>query len=320
MIKGTLKDKKILFICPKFIGYDTALKIEMENLGAKVLLLNDRPYNGFYDFFKNIDLRFVKIFQFISWYFKLSNIDLSSYNTLFVIRGEHVPDFVYKKIKNLNLKMILYQWDSIKNFNYLHQVDFFNKISTFDREDSKQYGFNYYPLFFRSQYAELHPRDLNPKNALFVGTFQFQRYYSVIELKKRLGNLGINTIIKIRTPYYFYLKQKLKGIYLDKNFLIFEDMNFPEILKLYQNSDIIIDAANQHQTGLTMRTFEALGAKKILLTNNYAIKVEDFFDPNHIKFFNDDFTSQTFTKHKYSTLIEKYRIDNWIVKLIQYDN
>lgn len=316
MVQGILKDKKILFICPKFIGYDKVIKAEMESLGAQVLLLHDRPYNGFYDFFKKINIRFVKTFQSINWYLKLNNIDLSSYNTLFVVRGEHIPDFVYKKIKKSKLKMILYQWDSVKNLNYLHQIDFFDKISTFDRQDSKQYGFNYWPLFYRKEYAALETRNLDSKNALFVGTFQHKRYQSLIELKNRLSELGINTTIKIRTPYYFYLKQKLKGVILDKKFLIFEDISLSEILKLYSESDIIIDAASEHQTGLTMRTFEALGAKKILLTNNQEVRHEGFFDSSCIKFFDENFTHKTFVNQKHSKSIEDCRIDNWIAKLI----
>ena len=162
----------------------------------------------------------------------------------------------------------------------------------------------------------LESRNPYPKKALFVGTYQAKRYNSVIQLKKKLSDIGITTTIKIRIPYYYYVKQKLKGVKLDKKFLIFEDIGLSEILNLYQSSDIIIDAASEYQTGLTMRTFEALGSNKILLTNNYAIKQEDFFNSNYIKFFDENFSCQNFVNHEYRIHIEEHRIDNWIIKLV----
>jgi hypothetical protein len=311
-----LKDKKVLFICPNFIGYNIAIKVEIENLGAQVLMFNDRPYNGVYDFFKKINIKIVKAYQSINWYFRLKKIDLASYDTLFVIRGEHVPLFVLDKCKKSGLDMIMYQWDSVKNYDYLYQKDFFNKISTFDNGDSKKYGFEYFPLFYRREYAELEIKKSKSKTALFVGTFQMARYNSVLELNERLIEVGINSQIKIRIPFYYYLKLKLKGIILEKKYLVFENISFTEMLNLYSNADIIIDAANENQSGLTMRTFEALGANKVLLTNNGSILEEPFFNSKSIKLFNQRFSKETFNDEFTSSLVEKQRLDNWIVKLL----
>lgn len=316
MSYNILKDKKIIFICPSFIGYNDAIKTEIENLGGHVLMFNDRPYNGLYDFFKKINLNFIKLYQYISWHLKLRKTDLSIYNTLFVIRGEHVPCFVLNKLKKSGLEMIMYQWDSVKNYNYLYQKDFFDRISTFDREDSRLYGFNYFPLFFRKEYGEIEQRKLEVNNALFVGTFQSKRYDSVLVLKQNLSKVGINTIIKIKIPFYYYLKLMIKGIKLEKKHLVFENISFAEILKLYSNSDIIIDIANENQTGLTMRTFEALGANKILLTNNLSILEESFYNSKNIKFFNHGFSKETFKDEIITNLVEEQRLDNWIIRLI----
>lgn len=311
-----LKEKKIIFICPKFIGYNEAIKKGIENLGGSVLMFNDRPYNGIYDFFKKININIIKAYQNVNWYFRLRKLDLASYNTLFVVRGEHVPLFVLDKCKKSGLEMIMYQWDSVKNCNYLYQKDYFNKISTFDGGDAKLYGFDYFPLFYRREYAELELRNSNEKTALFVGTYQDKRYKSVLELKERLNIAGIKTIIKIKIPFYHYIKLKLKGIVLEKKYLVFENISFIEMLNLYSDADIIIDAANENQKGLTMRTFEALGANKVLLTNNLSILEESFYNSKNTKFFDREFSDTAFNDEIIPNLVEEQRLDNWIIRLI----
>lgn len=311
-----LSHKKIIFICPKFIGYNEVIKKEIENLGGSVLMFNDRPYNGVYDFLKKININIVKAYQNVSWYLRLRKLGLASYNTLFVVRGEHVPVFVFDKCRKVGLEMIMYQWDSVENCNYLHQKDYFNRINTFDGGDAKFYGFDYFPLFYRREYEELELRNSKEKTALFVGTYQDKRYKSVLELKERLNKIGIKTIIKIKIPFYHYIKLKLKGIVLEKKYLVFENISFTEMLNLYSDADIIIDAANDNQKGLTMRTFEALGANKILLTNNLSILEEPFYDSKNIKFFDENFFDETFKEEGSLNLVEEQRIDNWILRIL----
>lgn len=301
------------------MGYNIAIKKQLESSGVRILMLNDRPYNAVYDFFKKISISTIKLFQLLSWYFKLRNIDLSKYDVVLMIRGEHVPISVLKKLQAAGLKMIMYQWDSIQNCDYLHQVDYFSKVATFDREDSKLHGFHYFPLFFRKEYAEIKINTTKKKKALFIGTFQAKRYASVLELKERLKEVEIDTTIKIKIPYYYYYyyyKLSFKGIRLDRNYLMFKNITFKEILELYTHYDIIIDVANEHQSGLTMRTFEALGANKILLTNNEAIKQELFYKFGNIIMINAPFLQQNFKSEIQQNLVNNHRLDNWIFALL----
>lgn len=314
-----LSDKRIIFICPKFIGYDEVIKNEIENLRGSVLMFNDRPYNGVYDFFKKFNINIVKAYQSIIWYFRLRKLNLTSYNTLFVIRGEHVPVIVLDKCKKAGLDLIMYQWDSVKNYNYLYQKDYFNQIYTFDSGDAKLYGFDYFPLFYRREYEKLELRNSKEKTALFIGTYQNRRYESVLEVKERLDKVAIKSIIKFKIPYYHFIKLKLKGIKLEKKYLIFENISFNKMLKLYSYADIIIDAANDKQKGLTMRTFEALGANKVLLTNNLSILEEPFYDSKRVKFFNQEFLEGKFIEDGTLNLVKQQRIDNWILKLLNVE-
>ncbi|MEK5777604.1 lipopolysaccharide biosynthesis protein, partial [Acinetobacter nosocomialis] len=55
-----------------------------------------------------------------------------------------------------------------------------------------------------------------------------------------------------------------------------------EIVELYAKSNIILDISHPGQSGLTMRTFEAIGAGKKLITTNTNIKEYPFYNANNI--------------------------------------
>lgn len=52
--------------------------------------------------------------------------------------------------------------------------------------------------------------------------------------------------------------------------------------RVFFDSRTILDIEHPAQTGLTMRTFETLGASKKLVTTNAQVRDYDFFDPSNI--------------------------------------
>jgi len=55
-----------------------------------------------------------------------------------------------------------------------------------------------------------------------------------------------------------------------------------DIIDLYSCSTVILDINHPKQSGLTMRTFEALGAGKKLITTNAEIKKYSFYNEDNI--------------------------------------
>jgi len=62
----------------------------------------------------------------------------------------------------------------------------------------------------------------------------------------------------------------------------FTPIPMAEYLTNYAKSRIQIDMEDVNQNGLTIRTIEALGAKKKLITTNQYVKEYDFFNENNI--------------------------------------
>jgi hypothetical protein len=65
--------------------------------------------------------------------------------------------------------------------------------------------------------------------------------------------------------------------------LSFKSLNVREIIDLYRKSDVILDINHPGQNGLTMRTFESIGARKKLITTNPEVKKYCFYNPNNIQ-------------------------------------
>ena len=87
-------------------------------------------------------------------------------------------------------------------------------------------------------------------------------------------------------------------------------------------SRVIVDIEHIQQSGLTMRTFEAIGARKKLATTNTHIANYDFFSPDNICIMNRDapIIPPDFicSPHDNSNddLVEKYSLTHWIEKVI----
>ena len=77
--------------------------------------------------------------------------------------------------------------------------------------------------------------------------------------------------------------------FFDKSFKEFDykkisfiSLNVSQIVGLYKKSDVILDINHPSQKGLTMRTFESIGAGKKLITTNSEVKRYCFYNPNNI--------------------------------------
>jgi hypothetical protein len=96
-----------------------------------------------------------------------------------------------------------------------------------------------------------------------------------------------------------------------------------EILDLLAITNTVIDFPSSFQTGLTMRTFETLGAGKKLITSNKNIKNEPFYDPQYVSLFdinNLKFDIDFINHIPTSSIGEKindYSIKNYLNHLMQ---
>jgi hypothetical protein len=285
-------NKSILILSVKFFNYENLIKDELSLMGAKVDLFDERPSNSFYSkaiirlkrdlYQRNIDKHYQKIIELIK---------NRKYDYFLLIKGEVVPVFFieFLKFNNPSIIFIYYTYDSFRNNpNGLSILPFFNRKFTFDREDSKKYNLSFRPLFFASEYASVNEQTNNSFDyeLSFIGTAHSDRYSISQQLSHWCKQVGFNMFNFYYSPskILFNLKKLTDKNFVrfDRDKISFDSLGHKEIIEIYKKSKAILDINHPGQNGLTMRTFETLGAGRKLVTTNEDIKLYPFFNANNI--------------------------------------
>lgn len=303
--------KNILFISVDFFEYTSHIKNSLLNKGYKVDFFDERPSNNI--FIKGlIRLKSSFINFFINQYYKKieKQIENNKYDILLVIKGECITrKFLLNfKIKNPDAELIFYTWDSFtNNSNQLNILEIFDRSYTFDPEDSKKYNINFRPLFYLDNFKDLANKKISDfkYDFLFIGSAHSDRYLICEKLIEFISVFGFKsyTYYYLQDKLVFYFKRYFDPTFMHFNVSKIKFKNLPinSILNLYNDSNVILDIHHPLQNGLTIRTFETLGAKKKIITTNEHIKKYKFYNSNNIliidriitkidiNFFNQDF-------------------------------
>lgn len=298
ILENKLKNKKILFFSVQTFNLEREIIKKLVDSGAQVSYYDERPSNN--NFVKGIIRLKRSVYQHrIDNYYKkiLLKTNHDTYNYLFVNRGEVVPEFFLEAFKKSHpdCEFIFYTWDSFKNQSHPTKIlKYFDKKFTFDPDDAINFNLNFRPLFYLDSYSEIKKKSSAKikYDLLFLGTAHSDRY--------RITNIVVNWCNenKLTSFYYYFIHGRLVYFYkklFDKSFqlfdykkLSFESLTTNQILELYKNSNVILDINHPGQKGLTMRTFEALGAGKKMITTNSEIKRYSFYNEKNIYLIDRD--------------------------------
>lgn len=324
-----LSGRSILFFSPQFFNYESEIKKKLEELGAAVIWFDDRPSNNFIskvlirlnkNFIKN------KIANYYKAIVEQLRLNKMQFDYVFFLNPEAISVDSLKEIKRefSEAEFILYMWDSFRNRkNTIEFLPFFDRKFTFDPQDAKNFNLQLRPLFYIDLYNKKQT-DQTEYDLLFIGTAHTDRYKFVHKIVKQLSE-------KLNIKLYFFLSSKSlfwsKKIF-DKNFrnvkyksISFMPLTHKSNSELVHRSKVILDINHPKQIGLTMRTFETLGAQKKLITTNTDIVNYDFYDKNNVlvidrlnpvieeSFFTEPFIPPDKEWQK------KYSIKGWIIDL-----
>lgn len=282
----------ILLISPKFFDYDTRLKAELERKGFNVTLLPDRPFKS--HIIKGIATLFPVLFGSLlkSYYRNFLIADRTKYDLLLAINAQTVPPQFFAELKEKfpSIKSSLYVWDSIENRpNLIRIFPYFDKISSFDRQDCINHDIFYRPLFFipqnYSMFEEAQNSDFDFDMGL-VATAHSDRYSVLQNIKMALpSNFRFYDYLYIKSFFVFlYFKIFFLSDYKGAKMGDFElnPLPYDSLVENLSKCFAILDIHHPHQNGLTMRTIEILALKRKLITTNANIKYEPFYNPNNI--------------------------------------
>jgi hypothetical protein len=327
----SLRSKKILLIAP--IGhYSEAIAQALRARGAIVDCYEERPaLNVLAKTLIRYSPRLIR--SYTQAYFNgiINATRWNNYDFILLVRAEAVTREFIGALRSChkNAAIFLYQWDSMTlTTGPIDKLDLFDRTFSFDKRDCAKYSMTFLPLFYIDDYRDVGKIPVDPKyDFLFVGTIHSDRFRMIqtIEQYALSHSMSSYFYMYIPTPVLFYkmkyFDRKLPGAKMSE--FRFSHLSRRETVQAVANAKILIDSEHPAQLGLTMRTIEALGARRKLITTNADVLNYDFYHPNNILVVNREEVQipESFIESKYveveSNMYRMYCIHEWVSRIFQ---
>lgn len=283
--------ENILFIAPLFNGYYKHILrcIKLSNKYDNIYFKSEYPLKSLSLFSIVVNL-FPNCGKLLTGWFNkkiLDNCVNKKITTLFIIRGEYISAEYLKTIKKQcpNINIILYQWDSIHNNpNASSLIPIADKAFSFDYSDVKQSNKLIYLSLFNCweeigfMFNSTCQRDID---ILFIGGYRNSRQPLFDKMTEVCERNGLHFFCHSYMRFIAYLKNR-KKLNLKLKDIAFTSIDYHKYYNLLLRTKIVFDIHSPSQSGLTMRTFEALSLGCKLITTNENIKKESFYNSDNI--------------------------------------
>lgn len=322
-----LLGKKILFLAPKgsCLHYSKGILHELKRRGAVVTFYDERPSQN--SILKIALKKFKKKWPaFYSCYLKyiIQMNKKNDYDIVFIIRGEGLMPVSINLLRTAypHAKFILYMWDVLAAVDVREVIPYFDKVYSFDPEDVALVGGGliFRPTFFLNDYSKVENRE-KKYDVFFVGSIYANRYMMLNSIKEMLYSQRLTCYFYYYLPSrflflrnYFFSNKKFKAKYSDFKY---SPLSFKESMDVFFISRSILDIRYSSQKSLSMRAFEALGARVKYITNNPEIKKYDFYDSANVYLLGDEdktiseFLALPLTNVD-SKIISQYSVSSWV--------
>ena len=325
------KNKAVLFFCPCFFNYEQIIKNELIKLGVNVDFFDERSVKS------SFHRALLKISPYIfknrteRYYNYIFNIVKDKkYDYVLFIDCEMPTDSILRQYREHfeTAKFCLYLWDSINN---LHDIErkfqYFDYISSFDKNDcEKNNKLKFRPLFYSDEYSDKNKFINRLNDVCFIGTIHSDRYRILSLISKQIENLGLKgyfyCFLQSKFIYYFYKLYKKEFWNTKADDFNYSSLPSKDIARIIGQSDVVIDINHPNQNGLTMRSIEALGMRKKLITTNSDIVNYDFYNENNIYIIDRDnpVIKPDFFKTEYipipDEIYKRYSLNQWIFDVL----
>lgn len=246
------------------------------------------------------------------------------FDKIIIVRPDY---FSHKSIGNLakiTKEMVGYFWDSISPEEALDiskVAHLFKNLFIYDRVDWERYSFLNLKFITNFYYPLKHtlPKS-NPEKLYYLGNITLERrdiilenIISKISNKEQyqwnilFNNFPVRDYQLLSDKYIHYINKSKDYIY-----------HLEELMSAY----VVFDINPSYNNGLSFRFFEALFYNTKIITTNMNVVEYDFYNANNILIYTNDTTSEeinAFLRLPFvkmgDSLVENYRVDNWIKKL-----
>lgn len=315
---GESKMKNTLLITTRFFEYPKHIKKSIISEGYSCDHFYDSPI--LYRFFKQLKLG--AILNIVYWYFITRFFLDGKYDKIILIRCEELPHSIIKRLKSYSDKVILYEWDSINNLtNAKKIINVSTDVYSFDYSDCNEFGFSYKSLFYIDAFY-LDTETIRDIDVFFIGTWHGDRNKIIKSFREECVKSSVKFYSYLYLNPFLYLKLCILGREKPKlNEIKFRQLSKNKLVKMYHRSRSVLDIHSVTQSGLTMRTFEAIASGCKVITTNKNISFESNLDGMYIiipREINEFDATKFFTlvSEKHS-IPKSYSLKFWIVSLLK---
>lgn len=239
-----------------------------------------------------------------------------AFDYFIAINGCSFHPYLMKSLrkKSSNLKTVLYLWDNSKFYDYFYYATCFDKVMTYDIDDSQKYNVDLLPFYWQPISEDLLNLPIKYKLSM-IGSNHDGRY--------RIAKIVDNQLNDSKSVGRVYLKvfDKTKP---EDNIIIHHLIPVDETLRIMMQSDCILDTDRESQSGTTPRLIWALALGKKVITTNSNIKRMPFYDSTRISIINRNnpvidkvFLNSAVKKDLDDVYLQTLRIDNWVKKFLE---
>lgn len=297
--EADLAGRRILFIAPRFFGYEVDIASELERRDAVVDFIPDRPFQSpWLHALARFAPKSMRPLTRRYYRRKLNTLACRRYDHVFVLNGQTIPPWLLADLRKINptARFTLYVWDSFRNrANVVNLLPLFDRAYCFEAEAAERHGLRFRPLFFAPVFEREGAAIPKPiYDISFIGTAHTDRYAVISKVDaalpkgtKRYWYLFLQAPWVLRAYRWIYPGMR----HAREDEFRFTPLPKEESSRMFWLSRAILDVENPRQTGLTMRTLETLGARKKLITTNAGIVGYAFHDPRNIHVIDRDVPS-----------------------------
>lgn len=321
-----LNGKRVLIFCPDFFGYREQIVQQLQQNQCHVDLYDERPST---DSVTKVLLRLncPLIRPKVHRYFEriIENHRDERYDYVFVIKGEAVDSKVVSMLRRAypNAVFVLYLWDSVANIpDCEKKIGLYDRVLTFDPDDSQKYGLPFRPLFYGSGFESAAENAEFEYDVCFIGTAHSIRPRIVAQIAQSCQRAGLRFYSYLYLPHvlvYYHNKLVLSDYkYLDRSQIHFTPLSREQMQRIYRSSRCILDVEHPKQQGITTRPLEMLKMQKKVITTNRQIVDYDFYNSANFSIIDTanpevdtDFLQQDFVPAS-QQLLDKYSVQGFL--------
>lgn len=331
-MNNEIKKRKVLFITPDYMDYTAIIRSGIsEYFHAEIHLLTTtgkelnftyrnsihRIQNSLSKFFLRKNQK--KIFYNKAIKEKLETVfeDHALFDDVFILRPDLIKEHL-SFIKDHGKRLIAYFWDSFSRIpEGKGTIQFFDKFLSFEPKDVKDHQLLFLPNFYSPDLAI--SKNEQPHFDLSYVASHDDRLKTLEEILVSLSPLDLKTNINILSTKNTAPKNKN-----EKSITWFTDvLPRKEMIRIMNDSNVLLDIAQPKQEGLSFRIFEAIKLEKKIITTNRSVTTYDFYEPKNVFVWENENTipAKEFFTVPYIPLpveiFKKYSLQNWVGRIFE---